>query len=193
MRSGDLILWQFLKRQGAGEEKHKIKIAVVRLLRSRLGGPRSRCFRYKSETIREAQGRSPEDKGGHGQKDRLCVPGSNQHFQRAFMPQCGQLRSTDVCGFGSSGPPPQRIEDDNERRAIRAAAHGPVCEAHPAGRATDRNLGHGVFTVKPSPCGNTFAIIPAPFRVESDFPLRCLSICRRRASLPCSDVPHLRR
>ena len=34
----------------------------------------------------------------------------------------------------------------------------------------------------------TLAIIPAPFRVESDFALQYLFICRRCAFVPCSDV-----
>ena len=37
---------------------------------------------------------------------------SKRRLQRAFMPQCGRLRSMGVCGLEPTDPPPHRIEEE---------------------------------------------------------------------------------
>jgi hypothetical protein len=93
----------------------------------------SSCYRIgKKARVGRATAPIPSQKA-HGRLRRL----SKQRFQRAFMPQCGRLRSMGVCGFEPTDPPPQKIARDNERRASQSGSrrpHASYCSRSRLGR-----------------------------------------------------------
>jgi Cytochrome C oxidase subunit II, periplasmic domain len=80
---------------------------------------------------------------------------SKQRFQRAFMPQCGRLRSISVCGLEPTDPPPQKIKEEMKGAPYRPRPEGRYLRLARSGRATHRNLRHELTAAKLWASGGT--------------------------------------
>jgi len=86
---------------------------------------------------------------------------SKQRFQRAFMPQCGRLRSMRVCGFEPTDPSPRKIEEEMKGAPYRPRLEDLILRsARPAARlgmvsAAKARRGSSHLAPKGSPRLNT--------------------------------------
>ncbi len=93
---------------------------------------------------------------------------SKQRFQRAFMPQCGRLRSMGVCGLEPTDSPPQRIEEEMKGAPCRPRPEGGILrDARPAARLTE-TFGTGFL---PRSFGLAAALLPLSRRLCTPAPL----------------------